>query len=195
MGFRFRKSINLGAGFKANLSKSGVGFSWGTKGVRLTRTAKGKNRATVSIPGTGISYSKEFGGKKNTKKKNPEQQNPQDQASETAQGKKIGIGKIVVIAALIVAAVAVFLVVKNADSIFSKKEPASAGEPAVNSASATDGTQGESRDYVLNTSSKRFHLPDCSSAESIKEGNRDTFHGTRDELIAKGYDSCSKCDS
>jgi hypothetical protein len=78
MGFRFRKSINLGAGFKANLSKSGVGFSWGTKGVRLTRTAKGKNRATVSIPGTGISYSKEFGGKKNTKKKNPEQQNPQD---------------------------------------------------------------------------------------------------------------------
>ena len=32
MGFRFRKSINLGGGFRVNLSKSGIGYSWGTKG-------------------------------------------------------------------------------------------------------------------------------------------------------------------
>ena len=66
MGFRFRKSINLGGGFKVNLSKSGIGYSWGTKGVRYTKTATGKNRATLSIPGTGISHVTESGGRKRT---------------------------------------------------------------------------------------------------------------------------------
>lgn len=65
MGFRFRKSVNLGGGFRVNLSKSGVGYSWGTKGLRITKTAKGKSRVTASIPGTGISYSTESGQKVN----------------------------------------------------------------------------------------------------------------------------------
>lgn len=63
MGFRFRKSFNLGGGFKVNLSKSGIGYSWGGKGFRLTKTAKGKIRKTISIPGTGISYVDEGGFK------------------------------------------------------------------------------------------------------------------------------------
>lgn len=61
MGFRYRKSINLGGGFKINLSKSGIGYSWGVKGYRVTKTAKGKTRTTASIPGTGISYVHETG--------------------------------------------------------------------------------------------------------------------------------------
>lgn len=52
MGFRFRKSINLGAGFKINLSKSGIGYSWGTRGYRISRTVQGTMRRTYSIPGT-----------------------------------------------------------------------------------------------------------------------------------------------
>lgn len=64
MGFRFRKSINLGGGFRVNLSKSGVGYSLGTKGARITKTAKGTKRTTLSIPGTGISYVSETSGKK-----------------------------------------------------------------------------------------------------------------------------------
>ncbi|MDO5047145.1 MAG: DUF4236 domain-containing protein [Anaerococcus sp.] len=60
MGVRFRKSINLGKGFRINLSKTGPGFSWGGKGFRLTRTAGGNIRTTASIPGTGLSYQKEF---------------------------------------------------------------------------------------------------------------------------------------
>lgn len=61
MGFRYRKSINLGGGFRINLSKSGIGYSWGVKGYRVTKTAKGTTRRTVSIPGTGISYVHETG--------------------------------------------------------------------------------------------------------------------------------------
>ena len=60
MGFRFRKSINLGP-IRINLSKSGVGYSVGTKGARITKTAKGGTRTTLSIPGTGISFVKEKG--------------------------------------------------------------------------------------------------------------------------------------
>lgn len=63
MGFRFRKSINLGGGFKINLSKSGIGYSWGTKGYRVTKTARGTTRRTYSIPGTGISWVDESGGR------------------------------------------------------------------------------------------------------------------------------------
>ena len=63
MGFRFRKSIYVGGGFRVNLSKSGVGYSWGTKGYRVTKNAGGGGRTTASIPGTGISYTKDFGGK------------------------------------------------------------------------------------------------------------------------------------
>lgn len=69
MGFRFRKSIKAGP-FRVNLSKSGIGYSVGTKGLRFTKKAGGGTRTTASIPGTGISYvtdSKK--GTKNTKSK------------------------------------------------------------------------------------------------------------------------------
>ena len=77
MGFRFRKSINLGGGFKVNLSKSGVGYSWGTKGARITKTAKGTKRTTLSIPGTGISYVSETSGKKHTQNRGTQTQSSQ----------------------------------------------------------------------------------------------------------------------
>ncbi|MBC1366331.1 DUF4236 domain-containing protein [Listeria innocua] len=56
MGIRLRKSINLGGGFRVNVSKSGIGYSWGVKGARVTKKANGNTRTTFSIPGTGISY-------------------------------------------------------------------------------------------------------------------------------------------
>ena len=65
LGFRYRKSINLGGGCRINLSKSGIGYSWGTKGYRVTRTAKATTRRTTSIPGTGISWVKETRKKDN----------------------------------------------------------------------------------------------------------------------------------
>ncbi|UPA31865.1 DUF4236 domain-containing protein [Terrisporobacter glycolicus] len=64
MGLNYRKSINLGGGFRVNLSKSGIGYSWGVKGYRVTKTANGNIRKTYSIPGTGISYVEEKNGRK-----------------------------------------------------------------------------------------------------------------------------------
>ncbi len=64
MGFRYRKSFNLGGGVRINISKSGVGYSWGVKGYRITKTAKGNTRRTATIPGTGISFVDETGKNK-----------------------------------------------------------------------------------------------------------------------------------
>lgn len=61
MGWRFRKSF--GKTFRINVSKSGIGYSVGTKGYRITKTAKGTTRETISVPGTGISYVTETSNK------------------------------------------------------------------------------------------------------------------------------------
>lgn len=66
MGFRYRKSINLGGGFRVNFSKSGIGYSWGTKGYRVTKKAGGGTRRTYSIPGSGLSWTEDSGGRKKT---------------------------------------------------------------------------------------------------------------------------------
>ena len=60
MGFRFKKSIKAGP-VRVNFSKSGVGYSVGGKGFRVTKKANGGVRTTASIPGTGVSYVKDSG--------------------------------------------------------------------------------------------------------------------------------------
>lgn len=47
--------------------------------------------------------------------------------------------------------------------------------------------------YILNISSKKFHIPTCDSVERTKEKNRKEFFGTRDELLNKGYSPCGSC--
>ncbi len=64
MGLNFRKRIKICKGVNLNLSKSGLGLSVGTKGCRYSINTSGRKTATVGIPGTGIYYSKSFGGKK-----------------------------------------------------------------------------------------------------------------------------------
>lgn len=86
MGFRLRKSINLGGGFRINISKSGVGYSWGVPGYRITKTAKGQTRTTYSIPGTGIGYIKE--NKKTKSRKPAKVSKPQVQMYEAYEDAK-----------------------------------------------------------------------------------------------------------
>lgn len=60
MGLNFRKILNVGGGFRINLSKRGIGASAGVPGVRFGLGPKGK-RLQISIPGTGIYYRKDEG--------------------------------------------------------------------------------------------------------------------------------------
>lgn len=70
MGWNFRRSHQIG-GFRVNLSKSGVSYSFGGKGFRVTKTALGSVKATASIPGTGLSYTKTYSNPKQQPSKNP----------------------------------------------------------------------------------------------------------------------------
>ena len=47
--------------------------------------------------------------------------------------------------------------------------------------------------YILNTSSKKFHKPTCSNAASISDKNRKESYDTREALIAEGYKAAGCC--
>ena len=64
-----------------------------------------------------------------------------------------------------------------------------AGKTEQNSSASSKGT-GK---YVLNTNTKKFHNPGCSSAKSTKEENKETYKGTREALIKQGYEPCGRC--
>lgn len=60
MGWRYRKSVRMGP-LNINLSRRGVGTSWGVPGFRITRSATGRRYMTFSVPGTGLSWHKPLG--------------------------------------------------------------------------------------------------------------------------------------
>lgn len=47
--------------------------------------------------------------------------------------------------------------------------------------------------YILNTSSKKFHLVSCDSVGKMAEKNKQEYSGTKEELIEQGYTACSAC--
>ena len=79
--------------------------------------------------------------------------------------------------------------------------PDAAGTGSGNGQSAQDSgsvsrenkTQSEEQTYIINENTEKFHDPDCSSVEDIKEKNKREFTGTRDELIEEGYEPCGIC--
>ena len=85
MALRFRKRIKIMPGVYLNLGKTGVSTSRGGPGATINLKPGRKPRATVGIPGTGISYSETI------------------EASEPGQPERggIGIGGWVIAALLI----------------------------------------------------------------------------------------------
>lgn len=227
MGLRFRKSYKLGP-LRFTASKSGISSSIGVKGLRLTKTARGAVRGTVSVPGTGISYSTE---EKRSRRKT-------DMKTQSATRSKKPLFKrwwfwlIVVLLigsafggnshsgdaepdplvtaeasvsddSLPVAASSVDMAMEEEPVSRALSEDPAAVSSAIPEVSETltlaeDLTEPEETaapvySYVLNTNTMKFHSSYCSSAADIKENNRQEFTGTRDEVIAMGYEPCARC--
>lgn len=75
-------------------------------------------------------------------------------------------------------------------------EPSATSEQEVTRESPTEvptKEQTQSVTYILNTNSKKFHYPSCSSVGSMSDKNKKEFYGTRDDAIADGYVPCKKC--
>ena len=72
-----------------------------------------------------------------------------------------------------------------------------AGEPTGSAASASveksEGTTEEKQTYVLNTNTKKYHLPACDSLKSMKEKNRENRKTTEKTLQKEGYSPCKNC--
>jgi hypothetical protein len=89
-----------------------------------------------------------------------------------------------------------FTVERNADA----DTLANAGAGSHQEAEETEGaptiidTEDQGTDYIGNKNTKKFHYDWCSSVNKMKESNKYYYTGTREEMIAKGYDPCKNCD-
>lgn len=75
-------------------------------------------------------------------------------------------------------------------------DPATTDDPSITRESPQEEPPAEESKtvtYILNTNSKKFHYPSCSSVGSMSNKNKKEFYGTRDEAIDKGYVPCKKC--
>jgi Protein of unknown function (DUF4236) len=89
MGFSYRKSFKLAPGVRMTVSKSGIGYSVGGKGVRVTKRARGGVQTTLHAPGTGLSYSASTStGTRKRSKPQPSDSPPASTANDAATAGK-----------------------------------------------------------------------------------------------------------
>ena len=62
-----------------------------------------------------------------------------------------------------------------------------AGEPVGREENSGNGH------YIINTGTKKFHKPDCSSVKKMSDQNKKESGQSREELIAEGYEPCKNC--
>lgn len=163
MGFNFKKIFNLGKGFKTTVSKSGVGFSWGMKGFRVTKTAKGDIKNTFSIPGTGISYTHNVATKKGKFKIFP-----------------------IVLALLVLGAIIVYNNPKILQGVFDNlgiKNILSNEE----SKPALSETETKDSFVYVSASGEKYHLESCRTLKDNKSKL------SLDKAISEGYEPCQIC--
>ena len=68
-----------------------------------------------------------------------------------------------------------------------------AAEAPAGESGNTSAPQEQEESYVLNTSSKKVHLPDCSGVTSMNPANRQDYTGTLQSLLDQGYEPCGIC--
>lgn len=64
---------------------------------------------------------------------------------------------------------------------------------AKSGSAVTNGASSGKTTYILNTNTKKFHYPSCSSVKQMKDKNKKEVTGSRDEIIEMGYDPCKRC--
>lgn len=66
-------------------------------------------------------------------------------------------------------------------------------EPPKQTEQSNPPAQNVESTYILNVNTKKFHYPSCSSVKQMSDKNKQTYTGSRDDLISQGYDPCKKC--
>lgn len=68
-----------------------------------------------------------------------------------------------------------------------------AGQAGGGNADGAAGAGTTASSYVLNTNSHKFHLPGCSSVDTISPKNRKDVNESREQIIREGYAPCKRC--
>ena len=79
------------------------------------------------------------------------------------------------------------------DSSASGTNKTAVTEQATQAVTQAASQQTSTESYILNTNTKKFHRPSCSSVKQMKESDKKSSSESRDALIAAGYDPCKKC--
>lgn len=61
------------------------------------------------------------------------------------------------------------------------------------SSSSSSDFADQERTYILNTNTKKVHLPDCRSVKDMADHNKEECVGTLNDIKNKGYTPCKKC--
>ncbi|MEE3400317.1 MAG: DNA/RNA non-specific endonuclease, partial [Eubacterium sp.] len=61
------------------------------------------------------------------------------------------------------------------------------------SSSSSSDFADQERTYILNTNTKKVHLPDCRSVKDMADHNKEECVGTLNDIKNKGYTPCKRC--
>ncbi|MBQ8003991.1 MAG: MBL fold metallo-hydrolase, partial [Oscillospiraceae bacterium] len=62
-----------------------------------------------------------------------------------------------------------------------------------NSATSAPQEEEKAESYIINTNSKKFHYPTCGSVSQMSEKNKQSYTGSKSQLLAEGYSPCGTC--
>ena len=68
-----------------------------------------------------------------------------------------------------------------------------AGAGGNHSTEDTDDSNSTEALYILNTNTKKFHYPNCSSVDQMSDKNKKEVTSSREEIIQQGYSPCGRC--
>lgn len=68
------------------------------------------------------------------------------------------------------------------------------GDSCADTKNVPGTTTSEETTYIVNISSKKFHLATCGQGQDTKEENKKQYTGNRDDLITQGYTPAGCCD-
>ena len=54
-------------------------------------------------------------------------------------------------------------------------------------------TASETKIYILNIKTKKFHLPSCTAVDQMADSNKQEYISSREDVINQGYTPCGIC--
>lgn len=73
------------------------------------------------------------------------------------------------------------------------KAPTKTTTKKVQKPAENNGAGSHAQTYILNTNTKKFHYPNCSSVGQMSDKNKLERTCTREEIINDGYEPCKRC--